>query len=161
VEEKGECFPLLVEFSCLNCLLEMNQLRCRAKLAHGQFGRGLFAVTDIEPGCVVLDVPLDICIIRQLDASEANIKVDDQMTTTQRKQLCWILEFFLTAELLQAVSEGGDEFWLKYKPLLPPHDTPFPLLMEKVFADRCSSADDLRDQFDRRGLRSLLSAMPP
>ena len=104
----------------------------RAKLGYGLFGRGLFADKDIECGAVVLDVPLDICIIRQLDASEANIKVEEQMSITQRKQLCWILEFFLTAELLQAVSEGGENFWLKYRSFLPAKDTPFPLLLEKA-----------------------------
>ena len=106
--------------------------RYRAKLGYGPLGRGLFALSDIEPGAVVLEVPLDLCIIRQLDASEANIKVDGQMSITQRKQLCWILEFFLTAELLQAVSEGGEEFWLRYKRFLPPSDFPFPMLLKKV-----------------------------
>ncbi len=104
-------------------------------MGNGEFGRGLFADSDIEAGTLVLEVPLDICIIRQLDASDANLKVEGEMTVTQRKQLCWILEFFLTAELLQAISEGGEEFWLKYRTYLPEKDTPFPLLLEKVLRD--------------------------
>ncbi len=101
-------------------------------MGYGEFGRGLFADSDIEAGTLVLEVPLDLCIIRQLDASDANLKVEGEMTVTQRKQLCWILEFFLTAELLQAISEGGEEFWLKYRTYLPEEGTPFPLLLEKV-----------------------------
>ena len=105
---------------------------CRACLGFGEFGRGLFADSDLEQGALVLEVPLDLCIIRQLDASEANIKIEGEMTVTNRKQLCWILEFFLTAELLQALAETGEEFWPKYKSFLPQPDSPFPLLLSQV-----------------------------
>ena len=66
-----------------SCLVTQRRIG-RGYLAEGIYGRGLFAEADMEPGTVVLDVPLDLCIIQQLDASEANMQIQGEMTDAER-----------------------------------------------------------------------------
>ena len=94
----------------------------QADLKIGKLGRGLFARENFGKGDVVLSVPLDVCIIRQLDAQDAmacesqehvadgdsghkgneNIKLSEP----QRKSMLWVVELFLSAELLSKLFVG-------------------------------------------------------
>jgi hypothetical protein len=143
-------------------------------------------------GDEVLSVPLDVCIIRQLDAQDAmaapeaggegaalegkvSIQATEgqiQLTQAQRKSMLWVVELFLTAELLSELfaegSESARRFWQQYAQLLPPPNTPFPLLLPKAQREALRKVDsELIQTLEshvlklKEGWQKQLGAAPP
>jgi hypothetical protein len=117
----------------LRTLAEQYSVICKADLKTGALGRGLFAQQAFEQGDVVLSVPMDVCIIRQLDAQDAMASPDEkterkdevggdgrnekvvageesspELTETHRKSMLWVVELFLSAELLASLFADQD-----------------------------------------------------
>lgn len=110
----------------LRTLAEQYSIICKADLKTGALGRGLFAQQAFEQGEVVLSVPMDVCIIRQLDAQDAMASPDEktekkeevggvvgeesspELTETHRKSMLWVVELFLSAELLASLFADSD-----------------------------------------------------
>jgi hypothetical protein len=115
-------------------------------------------------GDVILSVPLDVCIIRQLDAKDAMAESESdaaqsggapsggdgeevKLTEAQRKSMLWVVELFLSAELLSELFAGEQDptakpaFWKQYASLLPHPDTPFPILLPKAHLEQLRTVD--------------------
>lgn len=159
----------------------------QADLKIGELGRGLFAQEDFGRGDVVLSVPLDVCIIRQLDAKDAmagesETRLSDRdeeqkggqdvkLSEAERKSMLWVVELFLSAELLSELFGQGSPpgFWQKYASLLPPPDTPFPLLLPKeqlealraVDSDLIQTVDSHRKKLKEGWEKQLGGECPP
>ena len=110
----------------------------------GPLGRGVFAEGALKHGDVVVNVPLDLCQIIQFDCGSAGIEKQDgvPLSELQRRQLLWVVEFFLSAELLSALTAaapwedaidstplGSAAFWSSYGALLKPAEEGLPLLL--------------------------------
>jgi hypothetical protein len=98
----------------------------------------------LKHGDVVVNVPLDLCQIIQFDCGSAGIEKQDgvPLSELQRRQLLWVVEFFLSAELLSALTAaapsedaidstplGSAAFWSSYGALLKPAEEGLPLLL--------------------------------
>jgi hypothetical protein len=143
-------------------------------------------------GDEVLSVPLDVCIVRQLDAQDAMAAPEAagegaalagqvsiqatagqiDLTQAQRKSMLWVVELFLTAELLSELfaegSESARRFWQQYAQLLPPPNTPFPLLLPKAQREALRKVDsELIQTLEshvlklKEGWQKQLGAAPP
>jgi len=140
------------------------------ELGFGDLGRGLFAVKDLKPGDIALSVPIDHCLLMQLEAAQAGLepqKVEDkqgnvkmELAEFQRKQLIWVVELILSMELTQKalVSSDPGECWSKenYLSLLPTDQEPFPILLSEEELNHLKSCDiDLVNKIDSHKAKIL------